>query len=58
MAERRRITIGVPESLLKSAQDYTGAGVTETLRRALENLIQVRSQQVQAEEPSRGREDL
>jgi hypothetical protein len=38
MTEMRKITAFVPAGLLKSAQAYTGAGVTETLRQALEGL--------------------
>ena len=38
MTEMRKITAFVPASLLESAQAYTGAGVTETLRQALEVL--------------------
>ena len=36
MGEMRKITAFVPTSLLESAQAFTGAGVTETLRQALE----------------------
>ena len=36
MGEMRKITAFVPAGLLESAQAYTGAGVTETLRQALE----------------------
>ena len=36
MSEMRKITAFVPASLLESAQAFTGAGVTETLRQALE----------------------
>jgi hypothetical protein len=38
MTEMRKITAFLPAGLLKSAQAYTGAGVTETLRQALEAL--------------------
>lgn len=38
MSDLRKITAFIPERLLASAQDYTGAGVTETLRIALERL--------------------
>lgn len=34
----RKITAFVPADLLASAQAYTGEGVTETLRQALEKL--------------------
>jgi hypothetical protein len=36
MTEMKKITAFVPAGLLESAQAYTGAGVTETLRQALE----------------------
>ncbi len=38
MTEMRKITAFVPANLLESAQAFTGAGVTETLRQALEIL--------------------
>jgi len=38
MSEMRKITAFVPADLLASAQAYTGEGVTETLRQALEKL--------------------
>lgn len=38
MSEMRKITAFVPEQLLASAQAFTGAGVTETLKIALEEL--------------------
>ena len=38
MTEMRKITAYVPAKLLASAQAYTGEGVTETLRVALEKL--------------------
>jgi hypothetical protein len=38
MSEMRKITAFVPADLLASAQAYTGEGVTETLRQALEGL--------------------
>jgi hypothetical protein len=40
MGEMRKITVEVPEDLLASAQAYTGEGVTETVREALELLRQ------------------
>ena len=40
MGETRKITVEVPEDLLASAQAYTGEGVTETVREALELLRQ------------------
>lgn len=36
MTEMRKITAFVPARLLASAQAHSGAGVTETLRQALE----------------------
>jgi ubiquinone biosynthesis protein UbiJ len=38
MTEMRKITAFVPAKTLESAQAYTGEGVTETLRIALEKL--------------------
>lgn len=38
MTEMRKITAFVPARLLESAQDATGEGVTETVRRGLEAL--------------------
>ena len=38
MSEMRKITAFVPAKTLASAQAYTGEGVTETLRIALEKL--------------------
>ncbi|MGA0602344.1 hypothetical protein ACO2Q3_16670 [Caulobacter sp. KR2-114] len=38
MSELRKITAFVPAELLAAAQAYTGEGVTETLRQALEKL--------------------
>ena len=38
MTEMRKITAFVPAKTLESAQAYTGEGVTETLRIALERL--------------------
>ena len=40
MGETRKITVEVPEDLLASAQAFTGEGVTETVREALELLRQ------------------
>lgn len=36
MAAVRKITIHVPEDLLRRAQEATGEGITPTIRRALE----------------------
>ena len=38
MGEMRKITAILPTRLLAAAQEATGEGVTETLRRALETL--------------------
>ncbi len=38
MTEMRKITAFLPAKLLASAQAYTGEGITETLRLALEEL--------------------
>jgi len=38
MTEMRKITAFVPARILEAAQAHTGAGVTETLRIALEKL--------------------
>jgi hypothetical protein len=38
MGNMRKITAFVPAQLLKTAQEYTGAGVSETLRLALQRL--------------------
>jgi hypothetical protein len=38
MSEMRKITAFVPAEMLAAAQAYTGEGVTETLRIALEKL--------------------
>ena len=38
MTKMRKITAFVPAEALEAAQGYTGAGVTETLRIALESL--------------------
>ena len=44
MGQMRKITVEVPEDILKSAQALTGEGVTETVRAALKNLAAVRAQ--------------
>jgi hypothetical protein len=38
MGDMRKITAFIPRDLLSTAQEYTGAGVSETLRIALERL--------------------
>lgn len=45
MGQMRKITVEVPEDLLESAQDFTGEGVTETVRLGLRKLASVRAQQ-------------
>jgi Arc/MetJ-type ribon-helix-helix transcriptional regulator len=44
MGEMRKITVEVPEDLLERVQDFTGAGVTETVRQALRKLDSMRAQ--------------
>ncbi len=44
METMRKITVEVPETLLKRVQDYTGEGVTETVRAALRKLDAARAQ--------------
>jgi len=36
MATIRKITVHIPEDLLEKAQQYTGEGITETVRRGLQ----------------------
>ena len=45
MGEMRKITVDVPADDLAAAQEYTGAGVTETVRAALAKLRSIRAQQ-------------
>lgn len=40
----RKITVDVPEDLLERVQEFTGAGVTETVRTALKQLDSQRAQ--------------
>lgn len=44
MGEMRKITVDVPAEDLAAAQDYLGAGVTETVRAALRRLRSERAQ--------------
>lgn len=44
MGEMRKITVDVPVDDLAAAQDYTGAGVSETIRAALRKLRSDRAQ--------------
>ena len=41
----RKITVEVPEDLLERVQEFTGAGVTETIRTALKKMDSIRAQQ-------------
>jgi len=45
MSEMRKITVDVPAEDLAAAQEFTGAGVTETIRLALKRLRSIRAQQ-------------
>jgi hypothetical protein len=45
MGQMRKITVEVPEDVLKSAQALTGEGVTETVRAALKKLASAQAQQ-------------
>ena len=45
MGELRKITVQVPANDLRLAQQFTGEGVTETVRAALKKLASVRAQQ-------------
>lgn len=45
MDETRKITVEVPEATLALSQDYTGAGVTETVREGLKHLASIAAQQ-------------
>ncbi len=45
MGEMRKITVDVPADDLAAAQEYTGTGVTETVRAALAKLRSIRAQQ-------------
>ena len=43
MAEMKKVTAFLPAQLLANCQDFTGAGVTETLRLALEQMARARA---------------
>jgi len=43
MSEMRKITVDVPADDLAAAQEFTGAGVTETVRAALRRLRSIRA---------------
>ena len=45
MGEMRKITVEVPAADLSAAQDFTGAGVTETVREGLKRLGAIATQQ-------------
>jgi len=45
MSDIRKITVHVPASDLEKAQEYTGEGVTETVRAGLRRLAQIQAQQ-------------
>ena len=45
MGEMRKITVEVSAEDLTAAQDFTGAGVSETVREGLKRLAAVRVQQ-------------
>jgi len=44
MGEMRKITVEVPVDDLAAAQDFTGEGVTETVRAGLKKLASIRAQ--------------
>jgi hypothetical protein len=44
MSELRKITVQVPVQDLEAAQQLTGEGVTETVRKALQRLAQIQAQ--------------
>lgn len=44
MGEMRKITVDVPADDLAAAQEFTGAGVSETVRAALRRLRSIRAQ--------------
>ena len=43
MLETRKITVHLPNTLLESAMEETGKGVTETIKAALENIARKRA---------------
>lgn len=45
MREMRKITVDVPADDLAAAQEFTGAGVSETVREALKKLRSIQAQQ-------------
>ena len=42
MNRTRKVAVRLPVELLAYAQEYTGAGITETLKMALERLVRER----------------
>ena len=45
MSALRKITVQVPEQDLEKAQEFTGEGVTETVRAGLKKLAEAQAQQ-------------
>jgi Arc/MetJ-type ribon-helix-helix transcriptional regulator len=45
MGEMRKITVEVPNDLLERVQEFTGVGVSETVRAALKRMDSIRAQQ-------------
>jgi len=45
MGEMRKITVEVPDDVLELAQEFTGEGITETVRAGLRKLASIRAQQ-------------
>jgi hypothetical protein len=45
MGEMRKITVEVPEDVLKKAQAFTGDGITQTVTAGLRRLAAIRAQQ-------------
>ena len=44
MGEMRKITVEVPEDMLERLQSFTGEGVSDTVRKALQRLDAARAQ--------------
>jgi hypothetical protein len=45
MSELRKITVELPDELLERARNYSGEGVTETVRQALRRYVSFCAQQ-------------
>ena len=45
MGAMRKITVEVPEDILKTAQAFTGDGITQTVTAGLRRLASIRAQQ-------------